>query len=90
MLARGAGAEIGAGHQHGRLLVSRLVEQELGVLAPGCEQPVFEAGAGDALQVDSRNDLIGVDIAAAQRDGDTGVRTELVHGVRLLTDRPGS
>ena len=44
-----------------------LVEHEVRVVAPGGEQPVLEAGAGDPLQVDGRDDLVGVDVGAAQR-----------------------
>ena len=46
---------------------------------PGDEQPVLEAGAGDPLEVLGRDDLVGVDVAAAQRDGGAGVRGEGVH-----------
>ena len=56
------------------------VEDELRVLAPGLEQPVLEAVAGDLLEPVGRDDLVGVDVAAAQRDGPAGVRGECFHG----------
>src|SRR5690625_4419722 len=51
-----------------------LVEDEVRVAAPGSEQGVLEAGAGDPLEVDGRDDLVGVDVAAPQRDADAGDR----------------
>ena len=73
VLARRAGAEVGAGDEHRARGVLRPVEHEVGVVAPGGEQPVLEAGAGHPLEVDRRDDLVGVDVAAAQRDADAGV-----------------
>ena len=73
VLARRAGAEVGAGDEHRAGGVLGSVEHEAGVVAPGREQPVLEAGAGDPLEVDGRDDLVGVDVAAAQRDADAGV-----------------
>ena len=67
VLARRAGAEVGPGDQDRRAGVLRLVEHEVGVVAPGGEQPVLEAGLGDPLEVDRRDDLVGVDVAAPQR-----------------------
>ena len=66
VLARRAGAEVGTGDQDRRAGVLRLVEHEVRVVAPGREQPVLEAGLGHPLQVDRRDDLVGVDIAAPQ------------------------
>src|SRR5690606_8869744 len=63
------------------------VEHELGVVAPSGEQAVLEAGAGHTLEVDGRDDLVGVDVAAAQRDPDAGVGGELLHGRWLLGSR---
>ena len=73
VLARRAAAEIGAGQQNRRAGVARVVEDELGTgAAVGAEPPVVEqipaeAGALDALQELLRDDLIGVDVAAQQR-----------------------
>src|SRR5699024_2803708 len=41
---------------------------------------VVEAGLGDPLEVDGGDDLVGVDVAAAQRDADAGVGGEGFHG----------
>ena len=59
----------------------RIVEHERRIVAPGAEQPVLEAGPGDPLEVDRRDDLVGVHIGAAQRHGRAGVGGELVHGL---------
>ena len=80
VLARGAGAEVRSGDQDGALPVGVLVEDEVGVGAPGGEEGILEAGSGDALEVDGRDDLVGVDVGAAQRNADAGVRGELFHG----------
>src|SRR5215213_11805358 len=57
-----------------------MVQDERGVVAPGGEQAVLEAGARHPLEVNGRDDLVGVDVAAAQRHPDPGVGRELVHG----------
>ena len=89
VLAGGAGAEVGPGDQDRGAGVLRLVEHEVRLVgAPGHEQPVLEAGAGDPLEVLGRDDLVGVDVAAAQRGGGAGVRGEGVHrSVRLQRSR---
>src|SRR5205823_4348562 len=56
-----------------------VVEDERLVLAPRREQAVLEADLGHALEVDRRDDLVGVDVAAPQRDPDAGVARELLH-----------
>src|SRR5262249_1458728 len=68
VLARRADAEVLACEQDLRALVTRLVEHELGVLAPRGEAGVAEAGALDRLQVPLRNDLVGVDVRAVERN----------------------
>ena len=73
VLAGRAGAEVRAGDQDRRARVLRLVEHEGRVVAPGREQPVLEPGLGDPLEVDRRDDLVGVDVAPAQRQGRAGV-----------------
>src|SRR3954471_24372773 len=81
VLAGRAGAEVGAGHQDRGVGVLRQVEHELGLVgAPGAEQAVLEAGAGDPLEVLGRDDLVGVDVAPPQRGRGAGVRGEGVHG----------
>src|SRR5699024_9444919 len=62
------------------------VEHEVGVgLAPLGEQAVLETGTTDPFEVDGGDDLVGVDVALAQRHGPTGVDVELLHGSCLLT-----
>ncbi len=84
MLARGTRAKIGTGHQHRTGRVRLLVQDEFRVLAPAGEQGVLEAGTGDPLQVDGGDDLVGVNVALAQRDTGTGVGGKLFHGVSSL------
>ena len=58
VLARGAGAEVGAGDEDAGPLVGLLVEDEVGLARPPRgEQGVVEPGAGDALEVDGGDDL---------------------------------
>lgn len=80
MLARGARTEVGTGDQNRGALALRLVEDEVLVLAPGLEEPVLEAVPGHLLEPVGGDDLVGVDVAAAQRDGPAGVRGECFHG----------
>src|SRR5699024_5048611 len=41
------------------------------------------SGPGHPLEVDGRDDLVGVDIAASQRNTDSGVCGEFLHGKLL-------
>src|SRR5260221_5965013 len=68
MLGGRAAAEVRPGHQHLRPGRARAVQHETGVLAPGSEKPGGEAGALDSLQPRRRDDLVGVDVAAVERD----------------------
>src|SRR5699024_6353411 len=78
--------EVRPGHQDGRPFVLGTVEHEVGVgLAPLGEQAVLATGTTDPLEVDGGDDLVGVDVALAQRHGPTGVDVELLHGSCLLT-----
>ena len=80
VLAGGAGAEVGAGHEDRGAGVLRLVEHEVRLVGPpGDEEAVLEAGAGDPLEVLGRDDLVGVDVRPAQRGGGAGVGGEGVH-----------
>ncbi len=67
VLARRADAEAGPGNQDRCAGVALVVEHEVAIVAPRREQALLEAGALDALQPLGRDDLIGVDVAAAQR-----------------------
>src|SRR5699024_11016972 len=72
--------------------IGRIVQHEVGVIAPSGEQAVFEAGTGDSFEVDRRDDLVGVDVAAAQWNADAGVGGELLHDdlpVRRASTRRG-
>src|SRR5690606_34315584 len=86
VLAAGAGAELGPGHQDRDALVGVPVEHEVGVDAPGGEQPVLETGLGDPLEVDGGDDLVGVDVRAPQRSRGAGVRRDFLH-VAVLSYR---
>src|SRR4051812_7802147 len=79
MLTARPGTEVGTGQQYGDAGVLRLVEDEVRIAAPGGEQPVLEPAAGHPLQVGRRDDLVGVDVAAAQGDGPAGVGGEGFH-----------
>src|SRR5262245_3687583 len=85
VLARGADAKVLAREQDLRALVTRLVEHELGVLAPRGEAGVAEPGALDRLQVLLRNDLVGVDVRAVERHDEGFQDGELVHQRHVLT-----
>ena len=76
---RGAGPDAGpaAPPRPGR--EARVVEHERLVAPPGGEQAVLEAGTGDPLEVHGRDDLVGVDVAAAQRHTDPRVACEGLH-----------
>src|SRR5262249_40769610 len=69
VLARGATAEVLAGHQHGGALVGLLVEGVLGVmLARVFEGVLAEAREGDGLQEPGRADAVGVDVVSVERN----------------------
>src|SRR5690606_4939400 len=60
------------GHEDRRALVLLLVEHEVAVVAPRGEQPLLEPGPLDALQPVGGDDLVGVDVAALERDAGPG------------------
>src|SRR5262249_8987236 len=78
VLARGARPEVRARHQDFRVAKAILVEHEVGSLAPLREQSLAEAGALDTFQPVARDDLIGVDVGAVQRDA---AGDDLTHGL---------
>src|SRR5688572_29045386 len=80
MLTRGAAAEVVAGHQHRAVGVLRAVQDEVGIAAPALEEELAPASPLDPLQVDGRDDLVGVDVGAVERHDLAGVRRKLVHG----------
>src|SRR5579875_1267444 len=72
------------GDEHRTRRVGGVVQHERLVTAPCGEESVLEAGSGDPLEIDGRDDLVGVDVAAPQRDSDTGVLGELLHELLLV------
>ena len=90
MLARGTGPEVGPGHKNAGTLVSVLIEDEVGLVRPPTgEERILEARAGDALEVDGGNDLVGVHSAASQRGANTGMANELLHESRASLSGSG-
>src|SRR4051794_36831646 len=81
VLAGGPGAEVRSGDEHRAVVVRLLVEHERGIVAPGGEEAVAESCTGHALEVDGRDDLVGIDIAAAEGDADAGVGGEGIHQI---------
>src|SRR6516164_3125259 len=83
-LARGAGAEIVAGHENAGVAELRLVEHEVGILAAviaparAHEQQRFVVGLEAAHRL-HRRDLIGIDVVLDERDGDAGMGRQRLH-----------
>src|SRR5690606_7993131 len=80
VLAGRAGAEVGTGDQDARALVLRLVQDEVGVVAPGGVQAAVDRGAADLLEPGGGDDVVGVDVAAAQGDRAPGAGGGRLHG----------
>ena len=57
-----------------------MVEHEVAVVAPLGEQAGAEAGALDPLEPVARDDLVGVDVGAVERDGGAGDDDDGFHG----------
>src|SRR6185436_1460208 len=68
MLATGTAAEVLAGEQDGGAGIALVVEDEARILAPRLEGKTTVAGALDALEVPSGNDLVGIDVRSVQRN----------------------
>src|SRR5919202_3540754 len=85
MLARAAAAEIGARDQEFRPLEARLIEDELGVLAPlqviapAGEQPLAEPRPARRDRLGLRNDRIRIDIGPQQRRRDALFDRKFLH-----------
>src|SRR5215472_6059088 len=83
-LARGASAEIVAGHENAGVAELRLVEHEVGVLAAviasACahEQQRLVVGLEASHRL-HRRDLVGVDVVPHERYGDAGMSRERLH-----------
>src|SRR5262249_10167466 len=89
VLARRAAAEIVIRNEDLGFAISRLVEDEIGVLAAVIpvallrEQPLAEAGALDGLEILLRDDRVGIHIDHSQRCGDAFKGGELLHFARV-------
>src|SRR5690348_17052860 len=68
MLPGGTGSEIGAGYEDGCVGVLRSVKYEVPLVAPLRKQSLAETGPLDPFQPVARDDLIGVDVGAVQRN----------------------
>ena len=103
MLPGGTAAEIVAGHQDFGVTVVRLIEHEIGVgtavliVPPRGEQDVLVPGTLNALEVDRRDNDVGVDIHPVQGRHHAGEFDERVHNRPLgyqiswrLRSKPGS
>src|SRR3954470_18730567 len=79
MLPGGPGAEVRTGDENRRPRILRLVQDERGVVTPGREQAVLETGLRDPLEIDRRDDLVGVDVAATERQRGPCVGEKGIH-----------
>jgi hypothetical protein len=66
------------------LAESGLIEDERGILPPGGEQAIAAVSRTGPLH--GGKDLVGADIAAAQRDCAAGMRYEWIHSGSSRTD----
>ena len=76
MLARRAAAKIHAAGQDRRAGVRRLVQHERRIALPVVEQERAEPRSLDPLEELLRNDLIRIDVVAAQRRHEPAMREE--------------
>src|SRR5690606_820306 len=83
VLTGGSGTEIRTGHQHTAPIEGFGVQNEVRIRSPGREESVLESGSADPLQIDRRDDLIGIDIGSAQRNPDPLVHGEGLHLILL-------
>jgi hypothetical protein len=81
MLARRAGAELWACDKDCSALVLILIKNEFRIVAPCREETIFKAATSNALEVDSGNNLVGINIAAAKWNSGTSVLDEFLHDV---------
>ena len=85
MLARGAGTKVRTSDQNGSVFVGLSVQNKVRiVVAPVGKQSVFEAGAGDALEVDRWDDLVGVHVGSLQWNANAGVGGKFFHSFSSL------
>src|SRR5580658_1782811 len=85
MLAARSAAEVPAGNENPRAVITRVIQHEVsdwravGRLPPVKEEKIAVAGALDALQKLLGNDLVGVDVGAIERRGQRGECLEGFH-----------
>src|SRR5690606_27151737 len=72
----------GARDEDGGAGVALVVEHEAGLVAPGGEQAAAEPRALDPLEPLGGDDLVGVDVAAVERDGGPLDDADWFHGSR--------
>ena len=77
-------AEVRASEQHRAILVRLLVQYKVLVFTPVGKQAILKARALDRLEVDRRDNLVGIHIGITQRNANAGVRGELFHNLLLL------
>jgi hypothetical protein len=56
-----------------------LIKHKFWITAPGAKEAIFESASSNALQVDSRDYLIGIYVAAAKRNSGACVLDEFFH-----------
>ncbi|SIN31988.1 Uncharacterised protein [Mycobacteroides abscessus subsp. abscessus] len=79
MLSGRSGAEFRPRDQNSAPVERFQIENEGGVGTPTGEEPVLETRSGDTLEVDRRDDLVGVHVGTAQRHTNSGVGVECLH-----------
>src|SRR5699024_10508804 len=82
-LPPGTGTEVGASKKHGALVERFLVQHKVFIFAPVGKQAILKACALDGLEIDRRDDLVGIDIGIAQGNANAGVRDELFHVIKI-------
>jgi len=79
VLARRAAPEVRAGEQYLRSLVAHVIEDERRVFAPGLEETRAVPGAFEPLEPVARDDLVGVDVRACERQRSAGDAAHRFH-----------
>src|SRR3989442_2786156 len=79
MFARGTAPEVPPREEDRRAAIARVVHDEGGIRAPRLEEPGRVAGALDPLEPVARDDLVGVDVGAAQGQRAAGDAADRLH-----------
>jgi hypothetical protein len=80
MLSRRPCSEVSASDEHCAILKLLLIENKIWIVTPCRKETIFESTASYSLEIDGRNNLIGIDIASAQRNSGACVLYEFFHG----------